>query len=193
MRAPSNLLSYWSSTSESFPTFLCSSAEGKFSPAEFVEADAVRIITAGRSRNHVGLHKHISMNNGTLFNSVDLWSVVCLTSLRLKVISRLLQKKSQNSGYMSNTSSTSSLWILWRSQYVRARTSALDFPGRAYRLMGSPNISFFPAAYIQKHFKNIHSISETVYQTRCPVEGIRGWTDRRGWERSQISQRSYLI
>lgn len=67
-----------------------------------------------------------------------------LTSLRLKVISRLFQKWSANSGYMSSTSRTSSLKILWRSQYVRALTSALDLPGRWYRLMGSPKMSFFP-------------------------------------------------
>lgn len=138
-----------------FITFLGSSSEWKFSPAEFVEADAVRIITAGRSRNHVCLYenKHISVNT-ELYWICQLLCCVWLTSLRLKVISRLLQKKSQNSGYMSNTSSTSSLWILWRSQYVRARTSALDFPGRAYRLMGSPNISFFPVTYT-KHPINI--------------------------------------
>lgn len=39
-----------------------------------------------------------------------------LTSRRLKVISRLDQKWSENSGYMSSTSSRSSRWILCRSQ-----------------------------------------------------------------------------
>ena len=38
------------------------------------------------------------------------------SSLRLKVSSRLWKKQSANSGYMSNTSSRSSLWMVLRSQ-----------------------------------------------------------------------------
>lgn len=60
--------------------------------------------------------------------------------------SSLLQKLSAKAGYMSSTSSRSARWILCRSQYVRARTSALDLPGRAWRLTGSPKMSFLPAS-----------------------------------------------
>lgn len=43
-------------------------------------------------------------------------AALALTSRRLKVISRLLQKLSEKAGYMSRTSSRSSRWILCKSQ-----------------------------------------------------------------------------
>lgn len=70
------------------------------------------------------------------------------------------------------TSSMSSLCILCRSQQVRALTSALDFPGRTYRLMGSPKMSFLPGG--AEHGVIIYSF----YQSYCVT-----WTTR--WSYTQ--------